>query len=96
MCVCVCFVDCNTRVAPISVTQSLLFLTPTRDELSSQRGSKRTEKRRKEKQGGMTERKEKGHEGGGRWRKVKKERAREKKKGQVAQEEIRNSAMMEE
>lgn len=28
----------------------------------------------------MTERKEKGHEGGGRWRKVKKERAREKKK----------------
>lgn len=44
----------------------------------------------------MTERKEKGHEGGGRWRKVKKERAREKKKGQVAQEEIRNSAMMEE
>lgn len=26
----------------------------------------------------MTERKEKGHEGGGRWRKVKKERAREK------------------
>lgn len=28
----------------------------------------------------MTERKEKGHEGGGRWRKVKKERARETKK----------------
>lgn len=56
------------------------FFTPTRDELSSQRGSKRTEKRRKEKQGGMTERKEKGHEGGGRWRKVKKERAREKKR----------------
>lgn len=28
----------------------------------------------------MTERKEKGHEGGGRWRKVKKERAREKKR----------------
>lgn len=43
----------------------------------------------------MTERKEKGHEGGGRWRKVKKERAREKKR-QVAQEVIRNSAMMEE
>lgn len=60
MCVCVCFVDCNTRVAPISVTQSLLFFYPPRAELSGQRGSKRTEKRRKEKQGGMTERKEKG------------------------------------
>lgn len=68
MCVCVCFVDCNTRVAPISVTQSLLFFYPPESRaVKSEREQKdrKAEKRKTGRDDGEKRKRDMREEGGG-------------------------------
>ena len=80
MCVCVCFVDCNTGVAPISVTQSLLFYLPERRAVKSEREQKdRTAEKRKTRRDDGEKRKRTGGRREVEESEKKREREREKK-----------------
>lgn len=81
MCVCVCvLLIVIPGLLRLASHNPSFFFTPREPSCQVREGAKGQKSGEKKNREGWRREKKKGHEGGGRWRKVKKERAREKKK----------------